>query len=110
MIKGNKVVCATCANEENKKCLVKKSSVALNKRRRCDHYVLESSKVKAKQILKTVRMGHKEKEALRREYKEQLRQAKALANQQQMSRNTQHPLTGDLSRFTSTAGKDRGSG
>ena len=103
-MKGNKVTCATCVNEENKKCLVKKSKVALNKRRLCNAFVLEPSKVKAKQILKTVRMGYKEKEALRREYKEQLRLAKAALNS---PKDTAHPLTGDLSRFTSTAGKAR---
>ena len=97
MIKGNKVVCAVCANEENRKCTVKKATVALNKRRRCD-------------LLKTVRMGPKEKEALRREYKEQLKEFKAAARQGTEPRNMKNPLTGDLSRFVSTAGKERGAG
>jgi len=107
---GAKVVCAVCANEEGKKCLVKKSTVALNKKRRCIQFVLEPSKVKEKQILKTVKMGHAEKEALRREYKEQLKQFKAQAKQHGLTNNPKHPLTGDLSRFTSTAGKDRNGG
>ena len=55
-------------------------------------------------ILKTVPMGYKEKEALRREYKEQLKQFKAAAKQGNNSQS--HPLTGDLSRFTSTAGNN----
>lgn len=76
--------------------------MAINKRRRCDKYILEATKVKAKQILKTVPMGHKEKEALRREYKEQLKQFRASAKQGNTSPS--HPLTGDLSRFTSTVG------
>ena len=105
---GEKVTCATCVNEEDKTCVVKKSRVALNKRRRCDKYVLEATKVKAKQILKTVSMGHKEKEALRREYKEQLKQFKAAAKQGNNSQS--HPLTGDLSRFTSTAGNNSSGG
>ena len=111
MIKGEKVVCAVCVNEENRKCVVKKNAtIALNKRRRCDKFVLEPTKVKEKQILKTVPMGFKEKEALRKEYKEQLKQFKAQAKRDAQPRNMQHPLTGDLSRFTSTAGKDRSGG
>jgi predicted DNA-binding protein (UPF0251 family) len=112
---GAKVTCATCAAEFKRKCNAKKGrpSVSLNKRRRCVQYILEPSKVKVKQILKTVKMGHAEKEALRREYKEQLKQFKAqakqrgLTNTHQLAGNTQHPVTGDLSRFTSTAEKDR---
>ena len=103
---GEKITCATCRNEENKSCVIKKSRVAVNKRRHCDKYVLEATKVKARQILKSVPMGYKEKEALRREYKEQLKQFKVAAGQG----NTSHPLTGDLSRFTSTAGADNPSG
>ncbi len=101
---GEKITCATCLNEENKFCVIKKSRVALNKRRRCDKYVLEATKVKARQILKTVRMGYKEKEALRREYKQQLREFKAAAKQGRAPQDSNHPLTGDLSRFISTAG------
>ena len=115
---GAKVSCATCANEYKRKCNAKKGrpSVSINKRRRCDKYVLEPAKVKEKQILKTVKMGYKEKEVLRKEYKEQLKAFKAQAKQRgltntpQLAGNTKHPLTGDLSRFTSTAGGDRSGG
>lgn len=110
---GAKVVCAVCANEDDRKCLVKKSRVSVNKRRRCVQFILEPSKVKAKQIIKTVKMGHKETEALRKEYKEQLKQFKAqakqrgLTNKTPMAGDSKHPLTGDLSRFISTAGQGR---
>jgi hypothetical protein len=103
-----KVTCATCKAEFKSKCNAKKGrpSVALNKRRRCDKYVLEPLKVKAKQILKTVHMPYKDKEALKREYKEQLKQYRQAAKNQG---SVQHPMTGDLSRFISTAGGgDRG--
>lgn len=102
---NNKITCATCANEQNKKCITKKTSIALNKRRNCDKYVLEPLKVKAKQILKTTRLSYREKEALRRQYKKDLKEAKAAAKQ-----GSSHPLTGDLSRFTSTAGSDSDEG
>lgn len=96
-----KITCATCNNEYQFKCNAKKGrpSVAINKRRNCDKYVLDPEKVKVKQILKTVKMGYKEKEILRREYKEQLRLAK---EQLKVSSDPKHPLTGDLSRFKST--------
>jgi hypothetical protein len=105
---GAKITCATCAGEFKGKCNAKKGrpSVALNKRRRCDKYILEAIKVKAKQILKTVQMGYKDKEALRREYKDQLKQFRNAAKQGNTSAS--HPLTGDLSRFTSTARGERG--
>ena len=105
---GAKVVCAICASEFKRKCNAKKGrpSVSLNKRRRCNKFILEPTKVKEKQILKTIRVPYKEKEALRREYKEQLKQYKAAAKH---GGTTQHPVTGDLSRFTSTVGGgDRG--
>ena len=109
-MRGEKVTCATCANEDNRKCLIKKSTVALNKRRRCDFYKIEATKVKERQILKTVPMGYQEKEALRKEYKEQLRRFKENQKAQKMGRDPKYPLTGDLSRFTSTAGKVRRGG
>jgi hypothetical protein len=107
---GAKVTCATCASEFKSRCNAKKGrpAVALNKRRRCDKYILEPAKVKEKQILKTIKVGHKEKEALRREYKEQLKLFKAQAKQHGLTNDPKHPMTGDLNRFTSTAGTNRG--
>jgi len=107
-----KITCATCVAEFKSKCNAKKGrpSVALNKRRRCDKYKLEPSKVKERHIMKTIKMGYKEKEAVRKEYKEQLKLAKAAAKQGRAPQNINHPMTGDLSRFTSTAGKDRSAG
>jgi hypothetical protein len=103
----SKITCATCANEENRYCNAKKISVAVNKRRHCHKYVLEMSKVKEKQIIKTIKMGYKEREALRKEYKEIVRQAKLEAAGQKTT-NPKYPLTGDLSRFVSTAGEGDG--
>ena len=106
---SEKVTCAICKNEEGKKCIVKKgATVAMNKRRRCDKFVLEATKVKAKQILKTVRLTYQEKEALRQHYKDELKQYRNAVKEAKTGRVPQtgsekHPLTGDLSRFTSTA-------
>lgn len=97
---GEKITCAICRNEKDSFCKVKKNvKVAVNKRRRCDSFILAPEKVKEKQILKTVRLTHSEKEALRKYYKEELRRVRE--NMKNMANNP-HPLTGDLSRFTST--------
>jgi hypothetical protein len=108
-----KITCATCANESKGFCLAKKNNpyVAINKRRRCNKYILDPSKIKEKHIIKTVKMGYREKEALRKEYKERLKQLKSMGidNNSSVKGNSgdpKHPLTGDLSRFTSTAGDD----
>jgi len=100
-----KITCSTCRAEFKNKCNAKKGrpSVSLNKRRRCDKYVLEPSKVKERHIMKTIKMGYKEKEAIRKEYKEQLKLAKDAVKQGRAPQNSNHPLTGDLTRFTSTA-------
>lgn len=105
-----KITCATCSNEKDKRCIVKKVSVAINKKRHCDNYVLEPTKVKTKQVLKTIKMSYAERESMRKEYKSQLKQLKRAMKQNLPTQNISHPLTGDLSRFTSTAGSDRRGG
>ena len=106
---SEKITCAICKNEEGRKCLVKKNAtVSLNRRRRCEKFVLEPTKVKAKQILKTTRLTYREKEALRRHYKEELKQYRQAMKEDQtgqvpQSGSAKHPLTGDLSRFSSSA-------
>jgi hypothetical protein len=109
-----KIVCAVCKNEENKKCTVKKVSVAINKRRHCDKFVLEPTKVKEKQILKTIRLPYQDKEALRQHYKKELKKynqsVKDGTVSKQHNTTTTNPTTGDLSRFMSTAGDKKGNG
>lgn len=104
-----KITCSICKNEEKKFCTVKKSSVAPNKRRHCDKFIFEPAKVKEKQILKTVRLTYREKEALRKYYKEELKRYKQAEKEgildQVPQTSSAHPLTGDLSRFVSTAGE-----
>lgn len=108
---GNKITCATCTNEKDKICTVKKIGVALNKRRNCDEYVLAPEKVKEKQIIKTTRLSYAEREALRKEYKEQLKQLKSAMKGGKLPADSQvnakHPLTGDLSRFSSTVADEK---
>lgn len=96
---SDRITCSICKNENGGFCKVKKNvRVALNKRRNCNLFILEPSKVKEKQILKTVKLSYSEKEALRKHYKEELRMVKNALKDP----SNPHPLTGDLSRFTST--------
>lgn len=72
-----RVKCIVCKNEVNGKCKVKNVSVHLNKDRVCDSYEYDDTKVKVKKTNNTSK--------------------KTIA--------TKHPLTGDLSRFKTTASR-----
>lgn len=99
----SKVTCSVCKNEENKVCRVKKIGVHINKRRDCNKFILAEEKVRPEHLVKTIPMPYAEKEEMKRRYKEELKLRR------EMERNTKdagvnlHPLTGDLSRFKSTA-------
>jgi hypothetical protein len=117
---GDKVRCAVCKFQAKAFCLKKKVKVALNKRRKCDLFKIDPSRVRLKQQLPATRIPPKEVlKDMRKEYKKRLKEEAArqesLKNAPQPSvdyssvlktGNVKHPLTGDLSRFTSTAGKD----
>jgi hypothetical protein len=105
-----KIVCATCGREENGFCTLKRSSVAKNKRRRCDSYILDQNKVTDKQVIKTLRLPYVEQQRVKAELKKLRAIEKANKGRNvQQSVDALHPLTGDLSRFTSTAaGNDSG--
>ncbi len=118
-----KIICAVCKNEENKRCIIKKSSVALNKKRHCDKFILEPTKVKEKQILKTIKLPYKDKEILRQHYKKELKKYKqsvkdGVTNKSYPTTTTNpmtgttkaNPVTGDLSRFISSAGNKKSNG
>lgn len=106
----SKITCAICGNEENKICKVKKIGVHINKRRDCDKFILNEDKVKPAHLVKTVSLPYAEKEELKRLYKEEMRRRRELEMHAQEAgldpkSINMHPLTGDLSRFTSTAAK-----
>lgn len=113
---SNKVKCGTCVNEINSYCGIKKSKVKPNKNRNCEYFELDVSKVKTKQILEFVRrpdyfwddqlkkeLRRKERKKLEEEVNKQLEQAKQ--DRKQNEEDVKHPLTGDLSRFKTTASK-----
>lgn len=113
--KNKKVRCATCQSYYNKFCVLKRVSVSPNKKRVCDKYRHDQSKVKLIQPLPTTRISYLEKERLRKERKENLKKLKEQLKLQEQhkdkvqesriykpSGNEKYPLTGDLSRFTTT--------
>lgn len=135
-----KVKCKVCANEVNGYCKIKKVSVSLNKKRRCEAYVYDESKFKAKEKIPVTKIGYKQLEENKKRYKEEMKRLRKIAKQTinqkeaeklervpkgytasvgtgyektdggiwvpKNTRDPKHPLTGDLSRFTTTAKKD----
>lgn len=85
-----KVKCRDCSNELNGKCEIKKVSVKVTKFRNCDSFSLDRSR-------ELQRQAHKEK-VLRRQNID-------IINKQNRTTYIQetHPLTGDLSKFKTTA-------
>lgn len=101
-----KVKCGICARENNGFCSVKgknKKKVSLNKRRMCDYFILAESKVREKSIIPITRGFSPElRSDLKKEYKKHLK-AEQANKYMKNNEDNKHPLTGDLSRFTSTA-------
>ena len=109
-----KVKCKVCDNELSGFCKIKKTKVKPNKQRTCEAYVFNEGKVKAKEEIHTVRVSYRDQERAKKLYKEELKKLKAMekAGPQQGTAqdlglvkprtNLEHPLTGDLSRFTTT--------
>jgi hypothetical protein len=97
-----KITCSICRNEENKMCKVKKIGIHVKKRRNCDKFVMEPDKIKASDIIETIKVPYAEREEAKKRLKEQMKLMRAGGSNVVNA----HPLTGDLSRFTSTAAKE----
>lgn len=91
-----KVKCAVCEHEDSSFCKVKKCKIKVNKSRTCSIFKFVPEKVRIKRALPVTRVSAanvvNKPSTKRREYVSS-------------ERNTEHPLTGDLSRFTTTASK-----
>jgi len=105
-----KVICGICLNQTGGFCSFKKTKVKLKKRRVCDKFKKDVEKVGFKQPIPTTRrpdwfwMSKKERKEL---LQSMLAEAQKKAAQNQVAPvSTGHPLTGDLSRFTTTATKE----
>lgn len=110
---GKKVSCSVCESYYNKFCTTKRVMVSANKKRSCDKFVYDKNKTKTGVPIPTTRITFKEKEMLKNEHKEELKimkekfkdGVKIKPENIVRTTNEKHPLTGDLSRFTTTARK-----
>ena len=126
-----KVKCRVCANEKSGLCIIKKIGVATNKPRICEAYTYDENKLKTKQEVPTIKIGYKDHQEAKRRLKEELKALKKsmeagpsqgtakdlgliTPNEPKIitaddpefyipRTDTKHPLTGDLSRFLTTA-------
>ena len=119
---SKKVRCALCKSQHRGFCVLKRVSVSLNKSRICDKFEHDQQKIKIKEILPTTRRPYAQKELDRQTKKAELKQLKETIKQQKLlkkqgpvkesmifkpSGNEKFPLTGDLSRFTTTGTKNK---
>ncbi len=126
--KMKRVRCVECKAQYNKFCTIKRVTVSLNKDRLCNVFKHDQAKVKIKKVLPTVRIGFEEQEKLRKQRKENLKKLKEhLKREGKLNTGVnvpklkeevppesriykpygdeKYPLTGDLSRFTTTGTK-----
>lgn len=97
----SKVRCSVCTNETDTYCVRKNCKISVNKSRQCKMFRFDSDKVKIRTALPTVRISQADVLKNDKDFKQQKREYREV----QAAQNTQHPLTGDLSRFTSSAAK-----
>ena len=109
----SKVRCNVCISENNSFCAKKNTKVKINKSRICKLYVFDETKVKERKQIDSILFGFKEqmlakKHRRKERIKERESVKEALDNYNKGSQFTsaKHPLTGDLSRFKTTIGKD----
>jgi len=112
----SKVKCKVCANETKGMCKFRRSGVKINKPRICDDFVFAPLKVKVHTEVPSIKFGYAEEQAAKKQRKELNAAAnriadnapeedtgKAAFNEYMAGRDSKHPLTGDLSRFLTTA-------
>jgi len=114
-----KVRCGLCENYDGGKCIKKNCTVTPNKSRNCDMFIADIKKMKEKTRIPTIR-GHNPAIAKKLRYEARKEMKKAIAEAERDKRNLEdkrelmgsrvyddkHPLTGDLSKFTTTAPKE----
>lgn len=118
----NMIQCGACKHEDNKNCVLKNIKVKPHKKKRCKDFELDETRGEVKHPLPITRVSCGEVEERRRQSKENLKKLKEQIRQQEEAKkpqnkyinpdrlvsygtgtgNSKHPLTGDLSRFTTT--------
>lgn len=114
-----KVKCRVCANEDKGVCKIKKIGIKLNKDRLCNAYIYDEKKMKAKQTIPSIYVSYSDREEARKKGKLERAEVRKMAQEKpadkaarnlglipQRTVDQKHPLTGDLSRFVSSATKD----
>lgn len=109
-----KVKCKVCANESKSMCRLRKSGIKVNKPRLCDDFIYDPLKVKVHTEIPVVKFGYAEQQAAKKYIKEErariveaARKGTLIADEERdkqvIYNDNKYPLTGDLSRFTTTA-------
>lgn len=103
----NKVRCSHCQlfNEVRRFCEIKQTRVSPNKKKYCSNYELDESKIREKNRIPTKRVESwylKRSDLKKREKELEIERIKQEAQIVNTTQNTEHPLTGDLSRFKTT--------
>ena len=104
-----KVVCALCRFENNRKCIKKNAKVKINKSRICEFYKEDEDKLNAmkeKQARDKPRTLKRPKHywdeaQIKKEKKEEAKRQSVMTN------DPKHPLTGDLSRFIKSTAAEK---
>ncbi len=116
-----KVKCNVCINAKNHICLIKNIGVSINKPRICEDFLFDKDKLKVKHNVSTIKMGYEDQQKYKQNLKRELKVLKnsmgkdttqvnptSVEDYKSYTRTTdiKHPLTGDLSRFLTTANKE----
>ena len=91
-----KVKCVVCEHEDDSFCNIKKCKIKVNKSRTCNAFEFTPEKVRIKRAIPITRISAAD--AVKSVPK---RRREGTSS----STTSQHPLTGDLSRYTTTASK-----
>lgn len=95
-----RIKCGYCAKESKGRCSVLRATVKPNKTRKCDYYEQDNAKELLRLERKAISMDNQDA-AYQRRLAAQAAMRKAAEAKAQEA--TAHPVTGDLSRFKSSA-------
>jgi hypothetical protein len=105
-----KVICGICLNQTGGFCSFKKSKVKLKKRRVCDKFRKDTEKIGIKQAISTTRRPdwhwwtkQERKNYIANAIAEARKKADSKNVEMLRTKDAQHPLTGNLDRFRTTA-------
>lgn len=109
-----RVKCRVCVNETDEYCSIKRCKTKSNKSRVCESFIMEEAKIGISIKPKCTKRpdDYWNRKELKKAHKKQIIEALEKQKQAVVSPpsyldvvNNKHPLTGDLSRFTSSANK-----